>query len=121
MPSRAWRKFRQYLTLLNAHTLRPRHSVATPRSSDQPHCGYRLRVGLVNSGKRKLLAAAENSFDLFITTDQQIRYQQNLAGRQLAILVLLSTSWPHIRMRIPQIQMAIEDIKSGDYREVMMK
>jgi hypothetical protein len=69
----------------------------------------------------KLLAAAENSFDLFITTDQQIRYQQNLAGRQLAILVLLSTSWPHIRMRIPQIQIAIEEIKSGDYRELTMK
>jgi len=69
----------------------------------------------------RLLAEAENSFDLFITTDQQIRYQQNLAGRQLAILVLLSTSWPHIKMRIPQIQLTIDGIKSGDYREVAMK
>jgi len=68
----------------------------------------------------QLLAAAENSFDLFITTDQQIRYQQNLAGRRLAILVLLSASWPQIRLRIPQIQMAIEEMKSGDYREVTM-
>jgi hypothetical protein len=94
---------------------------ATQRSSDQPHCGHRLRVGLVNSGNGKLLAAAEDSFDLFITTDQQLRYQQNLVGRQIAILVLLSASWPHIRRRIPQIQIAIEDIKSGDYREVTMK
>ena len=41
-----------------------------------------------------LLAAAEDSFNLLITTDQKLRYQQNLAGRNLSILVLMSTSWP---------------------------
>jgi hypothetical protein len=69
----------------------------------------------------KLLAAAEASFDLFITTDQQIRYQQRLTGRQLAILVLLTTNWPLIRKSIPQIQAAIEQIKPGDYRELVVK
>jgi predicted nuclease of predicted toxin-antitoxin system len=69
----------------------------------------------------KLLAAAETSFDLLITTDQQIRYQQSLTGRQPAILVLLTTNWPLIRTSIPQIQMTIEEIKPGDYREVAMK
>ena len=38
----------------------------------------------------ELLAAAEHLFDVFITTDQQIRYQQNLMGRQLAVLVSLN-------------------------------
>ena len=51
----------------------------------------------------ELLAAAEGSFDVFVTTDQQIRYQQNLAGRNLAILVLPTTSWPRLRTCIPQI------------------
>ena len=42
-----------------------------------------------------LLDAAElDDYSLMITTDQNLKYQQNLAGRQLAILVLLSTSWP---------------------------
>jgi hypothetical protein len=41
-----------------------------------------------------LLAAAEAEFDALITTDQNLRYQQNLAGRRLAILVLPTTSWP---------------------------
>jgi hypothetical protein len=43
-----------------------------------------------------LLAAAEDSFDLLITTDQKLRYQQNLAGRKLGILVLMTTSWPSL-------------------------
>ena len=41
-----------------------------------------------------LLAAAEPSHNLLITTDKNLRYQQNLTGRQLAILVLSTTSWP---------------------------
>ena len=39
----------------------------------------------------KLLFAAEIEFDVIVTTDQSIRYQQNLAGRRLAILVLPTT------------------------------
>jgi hypothetical protein len=40
----------------------------------------------------KLLSAAEIEFDAIITTDQSIRYQQNLAGRRLAVVVLPTTS-----------------------------
>ena len=39
-----------------------------------------------------ITAAEQDGYGLLITTDQNLRYQQNLAGRQLAILVLLSTS-----------------------------
>jgi predicted nuclease of predicted toxin-antitoxin system len=39
-----------------------------------------------------LLAAAEDSFDLLITTDQKLRYQQNLVGRKLPRFLLLSTA-----------------------------
>jgi predicted nuclease of predicted toxin-antitoxin system len=68
----------------------------------------------------ELLAAAEGSFDLFITTDQQIRHQQNLGGKKLAILVLLTTSWPRIRTWIPQIQDAVEKTKPGGYLEIAL-
>ncbi len=41
-----------------------------------------------------LLTTAESeNYDLLITTDQNLRYQQNFVGRQIAIVVLLSTSW----------------------------
>lgn len=69
----------------------------------------------------ELLAAAEGSFDIFITTDQQIRYQQNLAGRKLAILVLLTTSWPRIKKYIPQIQEAVAQINPGEYLAISVK
>jgi len=42
----------------------------------------------------ELLDVAEREgYEVFVTTDSNLRYQQNLAGRQLAIVVLLSTSW----------------------------
>jgi hypothetical protein len=63
-------------------------------------------------------AAEQDGYGLLITTDQNLRYQQNLAGRQLAIIVLLSTSWPRIRLRVPEIQAAIVGISPGDYVEI---
>lgn len=80
-----------------------------------------FELGWSNLKNGELLAAAETSFDLFITTDQQLRYQQNLSGRRLAIMVLLTTSWPRIRRCIPQIQEAVESIQPGDYQEVTVK
>lgn len=62
-----------------------------------------------------LLAFAEGPFDIFITTDQQLRYQQNLAGRKLAILVLLTTSWPRIKRSLTEIQEAVDRITPGEY------
>ncbi|MEO6184204.1 MAG: hypothetical protein ABIP71_14090 [Verrucomicrobiota bacterium] len=40
--------------------------------------------------------ADAGDFQVLITTDQNLKYQQNLRGRKLAILVLLTTSWPKI-------------------------
>ena len=62
--------------------------------------------------------AEQNGYQLLITTDQNLRYQQNLADRQLAIIVLMSTSWPRIQLRIHEIQKAIDEIVSGNYTEI---
>jgi hypothetical protein len=67
-----------------------------------------------------LLARAEVSFDLFITTDQQLRYQQNLAGQKLAILVVMTASWPLMRTIAPRIAEAVERIRPGDYIQVTL-
>lgn len=63
-------------------------------------------------------AAAATGFDLFITTDQNLRYQQNLAGRHIAIVVLRSTSWPRIKQCVGVISDTIATMKPGDYREI---
>lgn len=69
----------------------------------------------------ELLAAAEESFDLLITTDQQLRYQQNLAERKLSVLVLMTTSWPLIKLHVPEIAEAIGQMSVGEYREITLK
>lgn len=66
-----------------------------------------------------LLQAAEDAgFQIFITTDQNLRYQQNLAKRQIAIVVLLSTSWPKIRQRIETVNEVVARLSSGEYVEI---
>jgi hypothetical protein len=66
-----------------------------------------------------LLRAAEAAFDAFITTDQNLRYQQNLAGRRLAILVLPTTSWPMIQLHLPKVTAAIDALHPGDFVELV--
>lgn len=65
-----------------------------------------------------LLAAAEALFDLLITTDKNLRYQQNLKDRRLAILVLPTTSWPEIQRHCAEIGQAVSSIRTGDYHEL---
>ena len=62
-----------------------------------------------------LLAKAEQEFDLLITTDQNLKYQQNLKGRRIAILVLPTTKWPKIQLHTVEIESAVDGIKPGDY------
>lgn len=67
----------------------------------------------------RLLETAEQAgYELLITTDQNLRYQQNLAGRRRAIIVLRSTSWPRIQNRIVAIQEAVVRAGVGTYEEI---
>ncbi len=67
-----------------------------------------------------LLSAAEDAgFDLLITTDRRIRYQQNLSGRKLAIIVLAgSTKWSQIRLQLRQVAAVVDTVTPGTYAEV---
>jgi hypothetical protein len=76
-----------------------------------------LRRSLVQNGA--LIAAAEDSgFDVLLTTDKNLRYQQNMAGRKLAILVLSTTSWPRIRAGSVKVQAALDAASPGSYVEI---
>lgn len=66
----------------------------------------------------QLLAIAEQAgFDIFITTDQNLKYQQQLTGRRLAILVLGSTSWPRIKSHSDAIRQVVEQLAPDSYHE----
>jgi len=80
------------------------------------HTAYEMGWASLNNGE--LLKAAEAKFDALVTTDKNLRYQQNMTGRRLAILVLPTTSWPKIQQQIPLVNEAIDQLKSGDFREL---
>ena len=66
-----------------------------------------------------LLQAAEQSgFELFLTADKNIRYQQNLAGRKIAIVVLSQLRWRLVRSKIPEIAAAVGTASNGSFTEV---
>ncbi len=75
-------------------------------------------MGWAQLSNGDLLAAAEKSFEAFITTDKNLRYQQNLAGRRLAILVLPTTSWPEIKKHASQVAASVNQLKPGDFVEL---
>ena len=77
-----------------------------------------FEMGWSNIENGELLTAAEGQFDAFVTTDQNLRYQQNLQGRRLAILVLPTTNWLEIRKHSPEVTVAVNALKPGDYREL---
>ncbi len=66
----------------------------------------------------ELLRLAEGQFDLFITADQSIRYQQNISGRRIPILELSTNDLRRILAAASLLQSAIETIKPGEFRQL---
>ena len=61
--------------------------------------------------------AEQAGFDVFITTDQNLKYQQQIIGRHLAILVLEATSWPCIKPHGDALRQVVEQLAPGAYHE----
>ncbi len=78
-----------------------------------------FEMGWSDFGNGDLIAAAEAVFDVLITTDQNLGYQQNLSGRKSAVLVLPTTSWPVIRSHTAEVVLAMDELQPGDFRELM--
>jgi hypothetical protein len=56
--------------------------------------------------------------NLLLTTDQNLRYQQNLAGRKIAIVVLVGTTkWARVRLNLNRIAAAVDAATPGSYTE----
>ena len=65
-----------------------------------------------------LTAAEEAGFDILLTTDKNLRYQQNLAGRKIAIVVLGQQQWPQLEPHIKRVIEAVSAAKPSSYVEV---
>jgi hypothetical protein len=67
----------------------------------------------------ELLKVAEAAgFDLLLTTDKRIRYQQNLTGRKITVVVLGNSTWRVVRLYLDRIALVVADAKPGSYAEV---
>jgi hypothetical protein len=67
----------------------------------------------------ELLDSAEKEgFAVLVTTDANLKYQQNLTSRKLAIVVLTTTSWPRIQRVADAVVAAIDGAAAGTYFEV---
>ncbi len=77
---------------------------------------YEMEWADLDNGQ--LLKTAETAFDALITTDQNLRYQQSVQGRRLAILVLPTTSWPKIQRNATAVIAAVNGLKEGDFAQL---
>ena len=98
-----------------AHHL-PHHTVRT--ASQQ---------GWATLGNGELLAVAEAigstpqallRADVFVTTDKNLRYQQNLSARRIAIVVVMHGQWPGLQSHVNLVSAAVDNAKPGTYTEV---
>jgi hypothetical protein len=84
------------------------HTVVDMRWPDQLENGELLKI------------SEESGFDVMVTSDQNIRYQQNLAGRKLALVVLGSNVWPVVRQHSAEIMAAVDAATPGSYQFIQM-
>jgi hypothetical protein len=89
----------------------PEHTIITAKAKSWDR---------LNNGD--LLNAAEAAaVDLLLTTDQRIRYQQNLTGRKIAIVVLAGTTkWSRVRLHHERIAAVVNAATPGSYTEVVI-
>ena len=69
-----------------------------------------------------LMQLAHGSFDVFVTADQNLQYQQNLAYTQMAVVVLVApnTRIENLLSLIPQVNQALQSIQTGEVIQITM-
>ena len=74
-------------------------------------------MGWATLSNGQLIAEAESKFDIFVTTDKNLRYQQDLTGRKIAIFVLPTIRWPQLKPHSQKIGEAISSMTANAYIE----
>ena len=83
------------------------------------HVTHARQIGWHELGNGALIEQAEQAgYDLLLTTDKNIRYQQNVARRKIAVAVLGNQQWPMVRLYLDRITAAVSAATPGSYTEV---
>ena|SRR5664279_5242549 len=95
----------------------------TPRGLASFLVGHEIKTAqaqgwdILSNGE--LLAEAENAgFEVLVTTDKNIRYQQNLTNRKIAIVVIGNPLWPILRLHTTLVLSAVNNAHPGSYTQV---
>ena len=90
-----------------------------PRPFKQAFAGHQITTvqeyGLAETKNGELLSLLEGKFDIFVTADQNLRYQQNLAGRSIAIIELPTNRWPLLQQMFPEVMDAVRKSQPSSY------
>ena len=85
---------------------------------DGDDCRTAQQMGWKNIRNGELLDLAEGEFDVFITADQGVRYQQNLTGRKIRILELSTNKLRLIKAAANQVKEAVNFIEPREFRRL---
>jgi hypothetical protein len=80
---------------------------------------YTRKIGWHELGNGELIQLAEEAgYEVLLSTDKNIRYQQSLTGRKIALVVLGNSQWPVVRLYLDRIAAAVNECTPGSYVEV---
>jgi PIN like domain len=95
----------------------------TPRPIARNFSGHEVsfvrQIGWHELANGELIRQAEDAgYDVLVSTDKNIRYQQNLSSRKIALVILGNSQWPIVKLRLDRIAAAVEACTPGSYVEV---
>jgi predicted nuclease of predicted toxin-antitoxin system len=80
---------------------------------------YARQIGWHELGNGELIQKAEDAgYEILLSTDKNIRYQRNLAGRKIALVILGNSQWPMVQLYLDRMAAAVNSCKPGTYVEV---
>lgn len=89
------------------------------RSLEEHEVTFARKIGWHELQNGELISEAEMAgYDVLLSTDKNIRYQQNLTGRRIAIIVLGNSQWPVVQLHLDKIAAAVNACVPGSYTEV---
>jgi hypothetical protein len=105
---------------VHARLIRPSHAPVPIRSY---LIGHEVRTAAqqgCDTLQKLLLAAEAAGFEVLLTTDKNMRYQQNLAARKIAVVILGRQQWPGLQPYIHLVVEAVNAAQPGSYLEVSL-
>jgi hypothetical protein len=89
------------------------------RSLTGHEIAFARRIGWHEMENGELIQRAEEAgYEVLLSTDKNIRYQQNLTGRKLALVILGNQQWPLVRLHLDRIAAAVNAATPGSFTEV---